>query len=75
MVTEGSYRGIILQVVNHFPYLLGVRSIERELLLKVNNFGLPDSLSAIISHLPEREPVSLIMHVPSLSPNAILEVE
>ena len=67
--------GFILQVFTRFPELLGVRPTERELLFKVTNFGLPDSLSALISNLPEREPVSLSMHVPSLLPNAILEVD
>jgi hypothetical protein len=37
-----------------FPEFLGVRPTERELLLKVTNFGLPDSLSALISHLPNQ---------------------
>ena len=70
--------GFILQVFNCFPELIGVRPTERELLkvlLKVTNFSLPDGLSALISHLHEQEPVSLSMRVPSLSPNAILEVE
>ena len=58
---------------NRFPELLGVRPTERELLFKVTNFGLPDSLSALISHLPKREPVSLNMRVPFA--NGILEVE
>ena len=44
--------GFILQVVNRFPELLGVRPTERVLLLKITNFGLPDSLSTLIS-LPE----------------------
>ena len=60
---------------NHFVELLGVRPTEGELLLKVTNFGLPESLSALISHLPAQEPVSLSMRVPSLSPNAILYVK
>ena len=68
-------RRVILQVFNHFQELLGVRPTEREPLLKVTNFDLPDSLSALISNLPERWPVSLSMCVPSLSPNGILEVE
>ena len=45
--------GVFLQVFKRFPELLGVIPTERELLLKVTNFGLPDSLSALISHLPE----------------------
>jgi hypothetical protein len=49
--------------------------MARELLPKVTYFGLPDSLSALISNLPEQEPVSLSMHVPSDLPNGILEVE
>ena len=57
-----------------FQNFLGLNP-QRELLLKVTNFGLPDSLSALIYLLPEREPVSLSMCVLSLSPNAILEVE
>ena len=51
-----------------------VKPTERELLIIVTNFGLPDSLSALISHLPQREPVGL-RHVSSLSPNGILEME
>jgi hypothetical protein len=61
--------GFILQ--NFF----GLGPTEIELLLKVTNFGLPDSLSALLPHLPEREPVRLSMRVPSLLTNAILEVE
>ena len=67
--------GFILQIFNRFPELLGVRPTERELLLKVTIFGLPESLSALICHLSERWSVSLTMRVPSLLPNAILEVE
>jgi hypothetical protein len=58
-----------------FPELLGVRPTERELLLKITNFGLPASLSALISHLLERQPDSLSMPVPILLPNSVLEVE
>ena len=39
---------------------------KREL-LKVTNFGLLDSLRALISNLPELEPVSLNMRVPRWS--------
>ena len=55
---------------NCFPGLLGVRPTERELLLNVTNFGL-----ALIYNLPERQPVSLSMRVPSDLTNGILEVE
>ena len=63
--------GFFSRSLTIFHNLLG---LERELLLKVTNFGLPDSLSALISHLPEREPDSLSMRVPRLSQNGILEV-
>jgi hypothetical protein len=66
-------RKIYLQVC--FPELLAVIPTERELLLKVANFGLPDTLSARISNLPERDPVSLSMHVLSDLPNGILDVK
>ena len=71
----GSYEeeGLFSRSLTVFQNFL-VRPTERELPLKVINFGLLDSLSALISHLPEREPVSPSMCVPSLSPNAILEV-
>ena len=70
-VVDDNYPGSGMGGSGRFPELLG--PTERELLLKVTNF--PDSLSSLISHLPERESVSLSMRVPSLWPNVILEVE
>ena len=66
--------GLFSRSLTVFQNFLGLAP-QRELLLKVPNFGLLDSLSALISHLLEREPVSLSMGVPSLLLNAILEVE
>ena len=40
--------GFIFQVFTCFPELLVVKPTEKELLLYVTNFGLPDSLSALL---------------------------
>ena len=64
--------GLFSRSLTVFQNFLGLDS-ERELLLKATNFDLPDSLSALISNLPEREPGSLSMCVLSLSPNAVLD--